>query len=93
MESSTRVGSGHMLNIKAVSLTLAISFSIVYVLCILYGLASPTQLHTSLFETLPFFNWLDPASFVIGLAEFFVAGLFYGTISVLIYNYFIVKIR
>lgn len=93
MESSTRVGSGHKLSIKAVSLTLAISFSIVYVLCILYGLASPTQLHTSLFEDLPFVKWLDPASFVIGLAEFFVAGLFYGTISVLIYNYFIVRMQ
>ena len=93
MESSTRVGSGHKLSIKAVSLTLAISFSIVYLLCILYGLASPTQLHTSLFEALPFVKWLDPASFVIGLAEFFVAGLFYGTISVLIYNYFIVRTR
>ena len=93
MENSTRVEPGHKLSIKAVSLTLAISFSIVYSLCILYGLVSPTQLHTSLFEALPFVKWLDPASFVIGLTEFFVAGLFYGTISVLIYNYFIVRIR
>ena len=93
MESSTRVGSGHKLSIKAVSLTLAISFSTVYVLCILYGLASPTKLHIALFETLPFFKWLDPASFLIGLAEFFVAGLFYGTISVLIYNYFIGRMQ
>jgi len=89
MENSIRVGSGHKLSIKAVSLTLAISFSIVYSLCILYGLASPTKLHTVLFETLPFVKWLDPASFVIGLTESFVAGLFYGTIVVLIYNYLI----
>lgn len=93
METSISVGSGHKLSIKAVSLTLAISFSIVYTLCILYGLAFPTTLHNSLFDLLPFVKWLDPASFLIGLAEFFVAGLFYGTITVLIYNYFIGRTR
>lgn len=89
METSIRVGSGHKLSIEAVSLTLAISFSIAYSLCVIYGFAFPTKLHTSLFEMLPFVKWLDPASFVIGLTEFFVAGLFYGTIGVLIYNYLI----
>lgn len=93
MESNVRTGSSHKLSIKVVSLTLAISFSMVYVLCLLYGLASPTKLHVALFETLPFFNWLNPASVLIGLTEFFVAGLFYGTIVVLIYNYFIGRIR
>lgn len=89
MEASVEVGSRHRLSIKAVSLTLAISFSIAYVGCILYGLASPTPLHTGILDTIPFFKWLDPASFLIGLIEFFVAGLFYGTIAVLIYNYLI----
>lgn len=91
MERAVRSGSVHMLDVKAVSLTLAISFSIVYVGCVLYGIASPTKLHVELFETLPFFKWLDPASFLIGLTEFFAAGLFYGTIIVLLYNYFIRK--
>lgn len=89
MERTIRSGSVHVLDVKAVSLTLAISFSIVYILCVLYGIVSPTELHVALFETLPFFKWLDPASFLIGLAESFVAGLFYGTIVVLIYNYFV----
>lgn len=91
MERAIRSGSVHALDVKTVSLTLAISFSIVYVLCVGYGIVSPTKLHIALFETLPFFKWLDPASFLIGLTEFFVAGLFYGTIVVLIYNYFIRK--
>ena len=94
METSTKTGYGHKLGIKVVSLTLATSFSIAYVLCILYGLAIyPTNMHTAIFETLPWFKWLDPASFVIGLVTVFGAGLFYGAIVSLIYNYFVKRIR
>ncbi len=92
METSLRGSSSHRLSIKAVSLTLAILFSIAYMGCILYSLASPTPMRIALLETLPFFKWLDAASFLIGLSEFFAAGLFYGTVGVLIYNYMIKRI-
>lgn len=89
MENSVKIDSTHKISIKAVSLTLAITFSIAYVSCLFYGLAYPTQLHIALFETLPFFRWLTPASFLIGLIEFFIVGLFYGAVAALIYNYLI----
>jgi hypothetical protein len=89
MEAGIKANSSHRLSIKPVSLTLAISFSIAYVGCVLYGILSPTPLHTGILETIPFFKWLDPASFLIGLTLVFVGGLFYGTVGVLIYNYLI----
>jgi hypothetical protein len=93
METSIKIGSAHTLGLKAVSLTLAITFSIAYSLCVLYGFVFPSEMHTALFEMLPWVKWIDPASFVIGLTEFFIAGLFYGAIAALIYNYFIGRIR
>lgn len=93
METSIKIGSAHTLSLKVVSLTLAVSFSIAYSLCVLYGFVFPSKMHTALFETLPWVKWIDPASFVIGLGEFFIAGLFYGAIVVLIYNYFVRRIR
>ncbi len=93
METSIKIGSGHKLSLKVVTLTLAVSFSIAYSLCVLYGFVFPSKMHTALFETLPWVKWIDPASFIIGLTEFFIAGLFYGAIVVLIYNYFIKRIK
>jgi len=81
METSIKIGHGHKLSLKVISLTLAVSFSIAYSLCVLYGFVFPSKMHTALFETLPWVKWIDPASFVIGLGEFFIAGLFYGANS------------
>ncbi len=79
------------LNFKVLSLTLATFFSVVYVLCVVYGFVWPNTLHHQLFEIFPGVKWMDATSFVVGLVENFVLGIIVGVIFVSIYNYFLRK--
>lgn len=80
--------NAHQLSFKVVSLSLGVFAAVAYVLCVLYGIVFPSKLHLLFFEVLPWVKWLDPVSFVTGLAESFIFGLVTGAIFTPIYNYF-----
>lgn len=59
------------------------------IFCVLYGLIAPNGLHaTQLLEwMLPGFTWLSPGSFVLGLVEAFLFGVYAGLVFTPIYNF------
>lgn len=77
-----------MLNIKVVTLSLALFTTISYLLCVAYGLIVPRELHMSplLEMVLPGFKWLSPGSFFLGLVESFLWGVYVGIVFVPIHN-------
>ena len=77
-----------MLNLKVVSLSLGSMLAISFVVCVGWGLIMPESLHMHGFLelVLPGFNWLSSWSFVLGLVESFLFGVYFGVIYVPIYN-------
>ena len=77
-----------MLNLKVVSLSLGSMLAISFVVCVGWGLIMPESLHMHGFLELvhPGFNWLSGWSFVLGLVESFLFGVYVGVIYVPIYN-------
>jgi hypothetical protein len=78
----------HPLSIKVMTWSLGLYTAVTYVLCVLYGLIAPKGLHaTQLLEwMLPGFTWLSPGSFVLGLVEAFLFGVYAGLVFTPIYN-------
>ena len=78
-----------MLRIKTVSLALGLTFAVSFVVCILWGLLLPEQLHMHQFLqfVLPGFTWISLGSVVLGLVESFLFGVYFGVIYVPIHNW------
>lgn len=78
-----------MLNTKLVTSTLGIWAAITFVFCVIYGLVMPQSLHMSQFLelVLPAFKWLTWWSFLLGLVESFLYGVYAGLVYCLIYNW------
>ncbi|HED07727.1 MAG TPA: hypothetical protein ENI57_06405 [Ignavibacteria bacterium] len=79
-----------MLNIKIVTWSLGLFTAISFLFCILYGLLSPASIHMTNFleSVLPGFKWLTFWSFLLGLLESFLYGVYAGLVFVPIYNFF-----
>lgn len=77
------------LNWKVVTWALGLFGAVTFVLCVLYGLVVPKTLHMVQFLeiTLPGFRWLSVGSFVLGLVESFLYGVYAGLVFVPIYNF------
>jgi uncharacterized protein DUF5676 len=77
------------LNWKVVTVSLGLHCVVSFVLCVAYGLIVPSALHASQFleMVLPGFRWLSPASFVLGLVESFLWGVYLGAVFTPIYNF------
>ncbi|GIV80376.1 hypothetical protein GQ464_012780 [Rhodocaloribacter litoris] len=77
-----------MLNTRLVTWALALFTSLSYLLCVLYGLITPdsVHMHTFLETVLPAFTWLTFGSFILGLFESFLWGVYIGLVFSLIYN-------
>lgn len=77
-----------MLSIKSLTLSLALTAAITFVLCVLYGLIVPPELHAGelLARILPGFHWLTFGGFLIGLAESFLYGAYTGLVVGGLYN-------
>ena len=82
-----------MLNIKVVAASLALFFSLSFILCIIYGLITPESIHMYglLKAALPGFTELTIGSILIGLIDSFLWGAYIGVVYVPIYNYFYKK--
>ena len=76
------------INTWAVSLSLGIFLGITYILCVVFDLALPQwAMHPAWEAFFPGFSWLTPASFLLGLLESVLYGVYAGLVYVPIYNF------
>jgi hypothetical protein len=79
------------LTVRGTGQALAILLDVTFVLCVVWGLLLPT-LHARgvpvLEAILPGFTWLTPGSFLLGLVEAFVYGMYIAIVFVPLFNYF-----
>ena len=79
-----------MLNIRVVSWSSGIFLAFSFIICVLYGLVVPKNLHSMsafLEAVLPAFKWLTFGGFLLGLVESFLYGIYIGIVFVPIYNF------
>ncbi|MBI4609647.1 MAG: hypothetical protein HY726_11635 [Candidatus Rokubacteria bacterium] len=76
------------LNLKVVMWSLGLFGAISFTLCVIYGLLVPSALnmHQLLQILLPGFKWLSVRSFLLGLVESFLYGVYAGLVYVPLYN-------
>ncbi len=79
-----------MLDIRVLTWSLATFSGLSFVVCVVYGLVTPTSLQMSGFleQVLPGFEWLSPGGFVIGLVQAFLYGAYAGLVFTPIHNAF-----
>lgn len=79
-----------MLDTRTVSWALGTFTAVSFVLCVVYGLVTPESIHMHQFLeiVLPAFRWLSAGSFILGLAESFLWGVYVGLVFTPIYNAF-----
>ncbi len=79
-----------MLNIKIVMWSLAVWATFTFVLCVAYGLLTPSSEHMSVFlqQVLPGFEPNSWRGFFVGLIQSFLYGGFAGVVYVPVYNLF-----
>jgi hypothetical protein len=79
------------LTIRGTGLALAILFDVTFTLCVLWGMLVPS-VHARgvpiLEAMLPGFTWLSLGSFVLGLVEVFLYGMYVALVFVPLFNYF-----
>jgi len=73
---------------SAVASTLVIG----YVVCVAYDLVFAQQMYRTWMELLPGFQWISWGSFILGLIELSVYGVFIGLVFAPLYNFFLVKV-
>ena len=78
-----------MLNIIVVTWSLAIWVAFSFVLCVVYGMLTPSGVHMYAFlqQVLPGFESHSWRGFVVGLIQSFLIGAFAGLVYVPIYNF------
>ena len=79
----------HALSWKVMTWSLGLFGAVTFVLCVAYGLVVPKAFHMTQFLeiTLPGFRWLSLGSFVLGLVETFLYGVYAGLVFTPIYNF------
>jgi len=78
---------------KVVGLSAGTFLSISYILCVAYDLIFPEHaMYESWIKLLPGFTWLTWQSFLLGLAESFFYGIYFGLVFAPVYNFFNMKL-
>ena len=79
-----------MLNWKIVGWSLGSWAAVSFVVCVLWGLVTPQELHMHEFLELilPAFTWLTWWGFLLGLIESFLYGFYAAIVFVPLYNFF-----
>ena len=77
-----------MLNMKIASVSLGFWAAFTFFLSVADGLATPENFHMHAFleQALPGFKWRSWASFIVGLVESFLYGVYAGLVYVPVYN-------
>lgn len=74
---------------KPVALTLSTFLSFTYIICVIYGLLfHEYAMHKAWESLLPGFYWLTWSTFIIGLVETILYGVYVALLIVPLYNYF-----
>ncbi|PKM09402.1 MAG: hypothetical protein CVV14_00270 [Gammaproteobacteria bacterium HGW-Gammaproteobacteria-4] len=77
-----------MLNLRLTTWTSALFTTVSYLFCVIYGLLTPpsVHMHQLLEMVLPAFQWISVGSFLLGLVESLLWGVYLGGGFGLIYN-------
>ena len=77
-----------MMDTRIVSWALGIWASVTFLLCVVYGVIAPENLHAQalLEQLLPAFQWRTWPGFLLGLAESFLYGAYAGLVFCPVYN-------
>lgn len=73
---------------RDVGLAMGSFLAISYVLCVGYDLIFGQRMYEAWRALLPGFTWLTWGSFLLGLLETFLYGVYFGLVFVPIYNFF-----
>lgn len=77
------------LRVSTVGISLGSFLSITYTLCVIYDLLFPgMSMYQTWLRLLPGFEWLTWKSFLLGLIESFLYGIYAALIFVPLYNFF-----
>jgi len=77
------------LNIRVVGLSLGSFLSITFILCVVYDLIFPeSTMYQAWIRLLPGFEWLTVKSFILGVIESFLYGIYIALMFVPLYNIF-----
>ena len=63
-----------------------------YVVCVAYDLVFSQEMYRAWTALLPGFHWISWGSFLLGLVELVVYGVFFGLVFAPLYNFFLVKV-
>ena len=79
-----------MLSIKVWTMSLGCWMAATFTVCVLGGVLAPGLPipHRTLEILLPAFRWISPWSFVVGLLESFLFGVYAGLLFVPLHNFF-----
>jgi hypothetical protein len=79
---------GNKLDWRVVGLATGSFLVVSYVFCVAYDLVFDQRMYESWLKLLPGFSWLSWQSFLLGLAETFIYGIYFSLVFVPLYNYF-----
>ncbi len=79
-----------MLNVKVWTMSLGCWMAATFTICVLGGVIAPSLpiSHRTLELLLPGFTWISPGSFVLGLVETFLYGVYAGWLFASLHNFF-----
>lgn len=63
-----------------------------YVVCVAYDALFGATMYRAWIELLPGVHWISWGSFLLGLIEVIVYGVFFGLVFAPLYNFFLVKV-
>ena len=79
---------GHKLDWRVVGLAAGSFLAVSYLFCVAYDLAFSQRIYETWLRLLPGFTWLSWQSFLLGLVETFMYGIYFSLVFVPLYNYF-----
>lgn len=71
---------------RVVGFATGLFLALTYALCVTYDLAFDQRMYQSWAKLLPGFTWLTWPSFLLGLVESFLYGIYFGLVFVPLYN-------
>lgn len=73
---------------RVVGLTIGSFLAVSYLICVAYDLAFDQRMYEVWLKLLPGFTWLTWPSFLLGLIETFLYGIYIGLVYVPLHNFF-----
>ena len=73
---------------RVVGLATGSFLAVSYVVCVAYDLAFDQRMYEAWLKLLPGFTWLTWPSFLLGLVETFLYGIYIGLVFAPLYNFF-----